>query len=96
MYKLILIKGLSFKYGKYCATKDKPIINVEKTEDMEELINTGYFKLVSAENIIEEVRDEVKKNRDENAETKSKKQSKKTSEANTEENEFEPDMGEEV
>lgn len=48
MYKLRLIKGLSYS-GAVFATRSSPFVSVENKDIAEKLIADGYFELVEAE-----------------------------------------------
>lgn len=45
MYKLKLIKGLSYT-GAVHATRDNPYVDVESKEAADAVVATGYFELV--------------------------------------------------
>lgn len=52
MFKLTLTKGLSYsggREGRVSATAKKPDITVETQDEADELIATGYFKLVESD-----------------------------------------------
>lgn len=46
MYRIRLIKGLSYTDGKINATKAKPDVDVEEKADAIRYVNTGFFVLV--------------------------------------------------
>lgn len=54
MYVYNLIKGLSFSGGGYTVTKARPIVLVEKEEDKEYLLGTGYFEEVKIEDVVKD------------------------------------------
>ena len=47
MYKVKLIKGLSCRVGKIRATKESPFCKVSNKEDLDQVLSSGYFELVS-------------------------------------------------
>lgn len=51
MYKLKLIKGLSYS-GVITATKDYPIVNVDDKDLAHEAVKTGYFSLIEEAEMI--------------------------------------------
>ena len=57
MYKLKLIKGLSYrggKDGKVKVTRDKPFCVVENLEEAEALLASGHFQMVAEPKALEE------------------------------------------
>lgn len=57
-YTLQLIKGKTYKNAskKIEVSKDKPILKVESKKDLDELLETGFFKLISKEKKTEKVK----------------------------------------
>lgn len=52
MFKLTLIKGLSYsggREGRVSVTTKKPDVIVETQDEADELVDTGYFKLVESD-----------------------------------------------
>lgn len=47
MYRIRLVKGLSYTDGKINATKAKPDVEVEEKADATRYVNTGFFVLVA-------------------------------------------------
>lgn len=59
MYRIRLIKGLSYYDGKITATKKKPDVYVEDQETVKHYVATGFFMVVGVEPKAEGTDDEV-------------------------------------
>lgn len=58
MFRLRLIKGLSYSNGKIKATQKEPEVSIENEEEAEKVIETGFFELISKDVQIEEETEE--------------------------------------